>query len=177
MYRLVIVLSIAGVLLTSVFAFQSVVHAETTLSDTHIERVRQNCVVAQTVLRQLHAADGLTRNKLGKLYENTSTKLMAPLNSRIAYYLYGGVNLGPTAFEFERHFKIFRDDYVDYERLMTKITEINCVEKPVEFYEQVQSAREKRQRVYEDTQSLMTLLEAYQGEFESFAKDFEGDKQ
>ena len=177
MHRLLFVLAISGALMISAFTFESAVRAQTTLSEAHIQRIRQNCVTAQTALSQLHASDGVLRNLLGKLYENTSTKLMAPLNSRIALHRYGGLKLAATTLEYDRHFETFRTSYIDYERSMSRTLEINCIEKPVEFYTSVRSSREKRQKVHEDTENLIALLRAYKAEFEEFAKDFERGEQ
>lgn len=174
MNRLVTLLTVFGAVFIGIIAISQVVQAQTTLPEEHIQRIRQNCVTAQTALNQLHASDALLRVNRGKLYENISTKLMAPLNSRIALNREEGLRLAATTLEYDRQIDIFRSDYINYERSMSNILEINCVDKPVEFYEGVQSTREMRQRLHGDTETLTMLLQAYKTEFEDFAKDMGG---
>lgn len=172
MNRLYIVLIFIGVLITTACAAQSV-QAQTTLSEAHKERIRQNCVTAQTALTQLHASDGLLRYNRGRLYELISTKLMAPLNSRIALGRFGGLKLAAITIEYDRQRNVFAASYKDYEESMSRILRIKCTENPVEFYEGVRSTREKRQRLHGDTETLTTLLKEYKTEFEKFAEEFE----
>lgn len=176
MNRLGIVLSFCGVLLIGVAASQ-VAHAQVALPEEHLQRIRQNCVTAQTALNQLHASDALLRVNRGQLYENISTKLMAPLNSRIALNRHEGLKLAATTLEYDRQIDVFRSSYKQYEESMSRTLKINCGEQPAEFYQSVQSTRERRQRLHEDTETLTMLLRAYKTEFEDFAKDFEGDSQ
>lgn len=165
--------SLSVLLMASVFS-QNFVQAQTSLPEEQVERIRQNCVSAQATLYRLHANDALRRVNLGPLYENISTKLMAPLNSRIALSRQEGLKLAATTLEYDRHIDLFRTSYNDYEKTMSNTLALNCREKPVEFYDSVASTREKRLRLHEDTKTLATLLDAYKTEFETFASGFEG---
>lgn len=171
MNRLLIVLVFVGVLVATAFVAQSA-QAQTTLSDAHIARIRQNCVTAQTALTQLHASDALLRVNRGRLYELISTKLMAPLNGRIALERLGGLKLAAITVEYDRQRNVFGTSYREYEESMSRVLKINCVEKPVEFYEGVRSTRQKRQRLHDDTETLTTLLKEYKSEFENFTQEF-----
>ncbi len=173
MNRLLVALSFFAVLLFGAVASQAV-HAQSALSEQHLQRIRQNCVTAQTALNQLHASDALLRVNRGQLYENISTKLMAPLNSRIALNRHEGLKLAATTLEYDRQTDVFRSSYKDYEESMSRLLQINCAEQPAEFYESVQETREKRQRLHEDTETLTMLLRAYKTEFEDFSSDFGG---
>jgi hypothetical protein len=57
---------------------------------------------------------------------------------------------------------------------MTRTLNIDCVSKPVEFYESVAGTREKRQKIHSHTVALNDLLRSYEVEFEAFAKETEG---
>lgn len=148
-------------------------HAQAVLPEEQVNRIRQKCVTNQAALRQLHASDGLLRVNRGTLYENISTKLMAPLNSRITLDGLGGLKLTATTLEYNRQLNAFRASYKQYEESMTRTINIDCVDRPIEFYESITSTREKRHILHEDTRTLTTLLKAYKTEFESFAKEFE----
>lgn len=172
MNRLAIILALCSVIIAAAVASQ-VAHAQAALPEAQIEYIRQNCVTAQTTLTRLHASDALLRVNRGTLYELFSDKLMAPLNSRIALGRLGGLKLAATTLEYDRQIDVFRSSYSQYEESMSRTLKINCNDKPVEFYEGIQTTRERRQRLHEDTETLTTLLEAYKTEFESFAKEFE----
>lgn len=174
MNRLTMVFFVSAALVLAALCTAGTSRAQsTTLSEEHISKIRQNCVTAQTTLSQLHASDGVLRVNLGPMYENMSTKLMAPLNSRIALNRYQGLKLAATTLEYDRHFGVFRSSYIQYEKSMSNTLNINCAENPVAFYESVQATKEKRLKLHEDTKTLVTLLAAYKTEFEDFSRRFE----
>ena len=175
MKRLLILLAVCSAVIIGAFASEAAVQAQTSLSEEHLQRIRQNCVSAQATLYRLHASDALLRVNHGKLYENISTKLMAPLNSRIALNRQQGLKLAATTLEYDRQIDIFRADYRAYEEAMSDLLDSNCSENPNDFYTGVLDTREKRQRLHNDTETLTTLLEAYKTEFEDFARDFNGE--
>lgn len=167
-------LAICIVFVTSLFVPQ-VTQAQVALPEVQLNNIRQNCIAAQTTLNQLHSSDALLRVNQGSMYLDISTKLMARLNSRIALDRLGGVNLAAITVDYERRLDAFRSSYKEYEESMSSRTlKVDCVERPVEFYENVAASREKRKRLHEDTRALTALLHAYKAEFENFAKDFEG---
>lgn len=147
------------------------------LSQEHIERIRQNCAKSQTTLYQLHASDGLLRNNQGQQYELISTKLMAPLNSRIAINRLSGLKLTATALDYDRQFSNFRASYQQYEESISRALQIDCADQPVEFYRQVSDARAKRQTLHGDTVALNALLRTYKANFEEFVKEQGGGTQ
>jgi len=176
MKLLITTLALFGVLATAILASQTV-YAQGALSEAHVERIRQNCVSAQTTLLRIHTNDTLLRVNRGQLYELISTKLMAPLNSRIALGRFEGLQLAATTIDYDRQREIFTADYLQYDDAMTRAIKINCTERPSEFYETLQLARERRYKLHEDTKALTVLLESYKGEFESFAGKFDGGSQ
>lgn len=173
MKRLGIVMVFLGGFVMMAAASQAA-HAQAALPEAQIEQIRGNCVTAQSTLTRIHASDGLLRVNSGRLYEIFSTKLMAPLNSRIALGRHGGLKLSAITIEYDRQLDIFRSSYIQYEDTMSKTRKIDCVEKPVEFYESIQLTREQRQKLHEDSETLVSLLESYRAEFEIFAKEFDG---
>lgn len=147
------------------------------MTEAHIERIRDNCVDAQSVLTQLHASDALLRVNRGQLYESISTKLMAPFNSRVALNKYDGSKLIEQSATYERQLDDFRSSYKSYDEAMTKALKINCVNEPVAFYDSVADARTKRQAVHQSTLALQETLQNYKDQFETFAGTIRGKKQ
>lgn len=147
---------------------------ETEMTEAHIERIRSNCVEAQSTLNQLHASDALLRVNRGQLYEFISTKLMAPLNSRIALNRLDGASLISVSADYERQLSAFRLNYQAYEESMSALLKIKCTNQPVAFYDAVKATRQKREKVHESTTQLHTLIKLYKTEFETFAQKVEG---
>ncbi len=176
MNRLLIVLAVAGIILTGSFVSGQARALDFYLSEEHQQSIRQNCVTTQTTLQQLHASDGVLRVNLGKIYENMSNKLMAPLNSRIALNRQEGLQLAATALEYDRQLDVFRASYKQYEESMSRTLKINCAENPVEFYSNIISTRQKREKLHQDTKTLSALLRDYKGHFENFATKITGDE-
>jgi len=179
MNRLLIFVSVIGATLMSALAVHAVVSAQsaTPMTEAHIERIRSNCVDAQSSLNQLHASDALLRVNRGQLYESISTKLMAPFNSRVALNRLDSANLPAIASQYEKQLTAFRLNYQQYEEAMTKTMRINCTLQPVAFYDSVSDTREKRNLTHDSTIELHKTIQSYKAEFEAFAKKFQEEKR
>jgi len=172
MKRLAIVTALFAVLLTVFLPLSQVVRAQegTPMTEAHIERIRANCVEAQSVLRRLHASDGLLRVNRGQLYELISTKLMAPMNGRIAFNKLDSMGLVATTADYERQLDAFRLKYKEYEESMSSVLEMDCTNQPVAFYDKVNETREKREKVNQATLLLHQTIADYRVSFDAFAK-------
>lgn len=142
------------------------------MTEAHIERIRANCVEAQSTLTQLHASDALLRVNRGQVYESITTKLMAPFNSRVSLSKLDGSGLGGLTATYEQQLGEFRTNYKSYEESMTKTLRINCTNQPVAFYDSVTDTRVKRQLVYDSTQALQKTIQDYKAAFETFKQAF-----
>ena len=175
MKRIAVLFVLSGLLLlTGALAQRVNAQTEPTMTEEQIAQIRQNCVSAQSSFIQLHASDALLRVNRGPVYEMISTKLMAPLNSRIALNRLGGVDLTATTLEYDRQLNAFYSDYKEYEESMTRTINIRCTNQPVTFYDSLKDTRELRQKVHTDTQKLNELLLTYRSKFEDFSRGFTG---
>lgn len=140
------------------------------LDDAQISHIRTRCVDVQSFLSRLRANDGLRRVNLGQQYETISTRLMAPMNSRIALNKLDGVDLTKTAVDFNAQLDVFRESYRDYERALTSTIDMKCKDQPVTFYDSVMAARTKRIAVKESMTDLSVLLQRYNTQFDQFSQ-------
>lgn len=147
------------------------------MTEAHIARIRANCVDAQSTLSQLHASDALLRVNRGRLYESISTQLMVPFNSRVSINQLDGAKLVAISTTYEAQLASFRANYKLYEEAMSQALRINCTNEPVAFYDQVNSAHTKRQKVHDNTLSLHKTIGEYKAAFETFAAQIEGDTE
>ncbi len=148
-------------------------YAQTTpMTEAHIERIRANCIEAQSSLTQLHRNDAGLRVNRGQLYEAISTKLMAPLNTRIVSNKLDVATLASVTVTYEQKLNEFRTNYTQYEEAMTKTLRINCTNQPVAFYDAVADTRTKRQLVYVSDQAIQENIKAYGDAFNVFKQKF-----
>lgn len=175
MNRLLISAAVIGVVLLGALTLNTVVSAQESapMTEAHIERIRRNCVEAQTSLSQLHASDALLRVNRGQLYESISTKLMVPFNSRIALNRLDSKGLPAIASQYEKQLSAFRLNYQQYEEAMSETLKLNCTKQPVAFYDSVDATRTKRRLVHDSTTELHRLIQEYKTEFEVFAGKFQ----
>jgi hypothetical protein len=153
------------------------VRADDPMTEAQIERIKSNCVEAQSALYQLHASDALLRVNRGQLYESMSTKLMEPFDGWLTLNSYNASDLVSVAADYNNKLNEFRTDYQQYEQAMSKTLDIKCTNQPVAFYDSVSDTRDKRKKVHESTLALHKLIGDYKDAFEAFAKDFkETDK-
>lgn len=162
-------LAIAGILVLFGYATASA-SSDTTLSDAEIKSVQNNCITLKSTLDQLNYNDTALRVNQGQYYEEISTKLMAPMNSRIALNHYDGGDLVSVAAEYAKQIDLFRANYTIYAKALTKARRDNCNEHPQQFYNDITSAGAARQALHETVVKLNAMVENYQTMFKDFAK-------
>ena len=125
--------------------------------------VAQNCVVSQGSMQRLGNSDLATRVTRGRVYDYLLTKLIAPLNSRVALNRFDAGELTTTTTNIEQKFLGFKQDYTKYETALSSLVAFNCTAHPQEFYTQLEGARGLRAQVATDLADLDTLFDAYDG--------------
>lgn len=179
MNRTIVILALIVTVLAGGAVVSAVVSAEDTppMTEEHIARIRDNCVDAQSTLFQLHASDAGLRVNRGQLYESIATKLMAPFNSRLVLNRINEESLLTTASDYEKQLQVFRTQYQQYEEAMAATLRINCVNQPVAFYDSVVDTRKKRRLTNQSAIELQTIIQKYGANVETFAKNFQAEKQ
>jgi hypothetical protein len=160
----------------AIFGFAASAEETAPMTDSHIARIRTNCVDAQSTLFQLHATDAGLRVNRGQIYESISTKLIAPFNSRIVLNRISDETLLSTAAQYDKQLEAFRQQYQLYEEAMSASLRINCVNQPVAFYDSVVDTREKRRLTHEAAADLHKTIQDYGVKVDMYAKNFQADK-
>lgn len=134
------------------------------LNNDQIEYIRNNCADTQIVMRNLHATDALARINMVQHYTALSTRMMAPMNSRVALNKLDGVELTKITVSFNEeleHFRSAQGLYPDYERTMSNAISMKCYDQPVEFYDNLNLVLKKRAGLRESVDKLKNLLKQY----------------
>lgn len=140
------------------------------LTDLQISDIKTNCTSIQSSLNRVHENDALARVRLGREYEAISTQLMAPMNNRLSLNKLDGVALAQITVDFNTEFEHFRGNqgvYPDYERTLSDALNINCYDRPVEFFDTVTKARTKREAVAVSTARLDQLAAQYRAQIDA----------
>ena len=136
------------------------------LTDRQLELVRTNCANTKATLERVRANDALMRINLGREYGAISTKLMAPMNSRIALNKLNGIDLTKTTVDFDRQINTFRTAYQKYEQVMSRTVQTDCQEKPADFYITIGQARYYRAEVRKSIEELERLALQYRSQLD-----------
>lgn len=131
------------------------------LTDEQVSLIQSNCITVQSTLQRLHANDALSRVYLGQEYETISTKLMAPMNSRVALNKLDSVALTETTVKFNTELEDFRNLYRDYDQTIARALEIDCRRNPRDFYQTIADARKGRADVRTSVGIMTKLVKQY----------------
>lgn len=141
----------------------------TVLTESQIESIKDRCLASKVALNKLHSTDALLRVNLGQKYENISSRLMAPLNSRVALNSYDSLDLVETTVDFNRALDVFRSQYRTYELSVDRAIDIDCQQNPVEYYAAIGLFRQQRADLHTATNEVNRLTQQYLDRFDSFA--------
>lgn len=165
MKRIAIVVALA--ILVGNMGVARAVNAPVMLNDDQIEYIRNNCADSQIAMRSLHATDALARINVVQQYSTISSRLMAPMNSRVAINKLDGVELSKITVEFNDELEHFRGSqglYPDYERTMSATISMKCYDQPVEFYDNLNLMLKKRTMLRSSMDKLQDLLKQYRNQ-------------
>ena len=142
--------------------------AEISLTEEQLTQISTNCSQLKVQLDRLHSSDALLRVNRGQLYEHMGSRLMAPLNSRIAAARLDGAQLVAITSNYETNLESFRDNYSRYERKLSDTLKISCTQRPADFYSSLLESRASRSRVAESTNALSQDVAEYSKQFDVF---------
>ncbi len=169
----IVIFSISSVIFLSYFSVIKVYAQDSLISSAQIQKIRDNCLSTKNTLNQLHVSDALLRVNQGQIYESISTKLMDRFNNRVANNKMNNSSLVPVMVSYNSALNSFRSDYKQYEEHMSLTIDINCFNRPTDFYNSVLSARSLRNQVHNDVLVINQLIDQYQLALDSFEKEYQ----
>lgn len=167
-------------LTTLVLATGPIVRAEDQtllmLNDDQITQIRLNCVEVQSTLQRLHSSDALLRVNLGQRYEAIATKLMTPMNNRVALNRVDSAPITKTTTDFNNTLDDFRERYKQYEQSMTRALQVKCQDQPVAFFDAVTLARIHRANLREVVVKLNSQLAQYREQIDTIRQRMQSEE-
>ena len=146
----------------------SVFAQSSTMTDTHIARIKTNCQQALGILSRIHVNDAPRFINSNQTYYSIGDKLMAHLNSRLTLNKYDASMLVKTASDYNDALSKYRSTYKNYEETMSELVRMDCKRAPVTFYDEVSLAREQRAKVHHAVIRLHELLKQYRADVKAF---------
>lgn len=174
-----LVISLVGALVVSMWSTPVLAQSDekpAVMTDSHIQRIKQNCKAATRTIQQIHANDGPLRVNRGQVYDSLMTKLMTPLNSRLIVNKLDASSMVKTTARYSETLAAFRENYKKYDNQMSAVLELDCVKQPVRFYDAVTDARQLRGVVHGDVLKLHAYIIEYGDAFGGFRTQFNEGK-
>lgn len=144
------------------------------LTSDQVEYIRNNCNDTQIALRQVHITDALAYVNLSQQYEIIATRLMAPMNSRVLLNKLDGVAITKTAVDFNNNVTNFRDKYTAYNQSAKAVLDMNCYDRPIEFYDLLVTTLAQRTATRDAIQKLSDLTTQYRSQIQDIQKQTAG---
>lgn len=145
----------------------TVLTPRTTFADTHetlMQNIVVNCSSIKVRLQQVRVNDSLTRVNYGQAYESLIKNVMTPANTRLVANLYDASSLVTLTSDFNNNLIKFRTNYQSYKNGVDELINMDCINRPDEFYQKLESIRSKRGQLENDLVDMDEQVLNYQAE-------------
>jgi hypothetical protein len=134
-----------------------------------ITTIMANCGIAQSVLSQIEKADTGSRINRGHDY-NELLDLMFAMNARLSVNKIAAPAVTDLAQRFEQNLTKFRSDYDSYDNALAAALSAKCANKPLDFYNNLESSRAAREILKNDVATLRQNIDDYYVELNTIIK-------
>lgn len=140
-------------------AFSLAAHAEdndsaeptkVTITDAQKAAITSGCTAIKDNLKLVQKDDSHARVYLGGYYEKIISKYVVPLNIRLVENSLSTPELVENQNDLTKAKATFVSDFIDYQRELESLINVNCQSQPEEFYNQLVKVRAKRNTVASD---------------------------
>lgn len=118
---------------------------------THCEEIRGD-------LGSVQKTDARTRVYLGGYYETILSKFIMPLNVRLVENNLSNAGFVENQNKYAEARNLFMNDFVSYQQGLEELIAIDCENHPSEFYEKLDTVRQQRKIVEQDTLKIRNLI-------------------
>ena len=120
----------------------------------HCESIRQT-------LKTVQHEDSRTRVYFGGYYETILNKFIVPLNLRLVKNNLADINLSTNQATFATDKINFNDNFIDYQKSLEELINIDCKNNPADFYNKLTLVREKRATMRQDIANLRRSIDTH----------------
>ena len=154
-------------LTTSVFAEETSPEASTeseapSLSETQSAAITTHCDALKRDLQKVQKDDSHARVYLGGHFETINSKFVIPLNTRLVENTLSTPELVNNQNDLTKAKATFVSDFIDYQKELETLVNIDCKAEPAQFYKTLEKARAKRKTVASDVTKIRQLLKTHE---------------
>ncbi len=130
------------------------------ISPEKLSVIVQHCSSSQFALQQIEKRDAVSRINRGRDYDQMLRQVSA-MNSRFAYNKISAPDMLQITSDMQSHIDKFRANYDKYDTDLTNAAAIDCKSKPADYYDVVTHARDDRNAVGDEVQTINDLTNQY----------------
>lgn len=130
----------------------------TTLDESQIGAISQNCATIKQSLRALQRADARTRSYLGSAYERVLSDFITPMDLRLINVNQPNATLTTIHSDIIEARQNFVRDYTIYSQKLEELITHDCQNDPQNFYHTLTDTRGKRSDLEKSTETIRRLL-------------------
>jgi hypothetical protein len=134
-----------------------------------VTAITTNCAMAQATLNQIEKADTGSRINRGHDY-NELLDLMFAMNARLSANKIAAPDLTDIAADFKQNLATFRSNFDNYGDALSDAVDTKCADKPLDFYNKLETARAARAVLKQDVANLNQNIENYHNELNTIMK-------
>ena len=135
--------------------------ATPTLTDNQKTAIVSHCTAIKDSLKLVQKDDSHARVYLGGYYEKIISKYVVPLNVRLVENSLSTSDLVENQNDLTKAKATFVSDFIDYQRELETLINIDCQSQPENFYTQLVKVRTKRSTVASDIDKTRQLVSAH----------------
>ena len=135
--------------------------------------IKDHCDTIKESLRLVQRDDSRARVYLGGYYENILTKYITPLNVKLVESNLSNASFVENQNKFATTRGAFATDFVNYQKGLEELTQMDCKVEPGKFYEKLVSVRKKRKVVEQDVKKMREIITEHVKLVEDLRKDLQ----
>ena len=128
------------------------------ISDVQKDTIVTHCDAIRKDLETVRHNDSSTRVYLGRYYETIFTSFIVPLNMRLVENNLSTNKLIDNQNNYRKTRENFIIDFIEYQKKLDSLVEIDCRNHAEEFYTKLVSVRQKREIEEKDVKKMKTLI-------------------
>lgn len=135
------------------------------ISENGLSTISNNCEQIKTALRNVQHSDSRTRVYIGGYYEKFLSKFIKPLNLRLVNNNVEPSEVTNNLISNQNSFATaqinFKDDFIEYQKLLEELINSDCKNHPQDFYNLLVTVRDKRQTMVSDITKATELMQRH----------------
>ena len=120
-----------------------------------------HCDTIKESLKTIQKSDARARVYLGGKYETILNKYVTPLNVSLVENSMSTPSFIESQNTLSDGKVKFSNDYVNYQQRLEELIAVDCKNNPGEFYDKLETTRQKRKKVEQDVQKIRESLVKY----------------